>query len=63
MLGSGPDSLSSFNSRGCMYMELAGWPAGWRCWLLSGPEPAYLKSLMCFIWTRLTLSSTVRDGL
>ena len=32
-----------------VYMELAGWLAGWHCWLLSGPEPAYLKNLMCFI--------------
>lgn len=43
---------------------LAGWPAGWlACWLLTGPEPAYLKSLMYFIWACFTLSSGVGDEL
>lgn len=40
-----------------------GRPAGWDCWLLSGPEPAYLKSLMYFIWACFTLSSGVGDEL
>lgn len=43
--------------------RLASWPAGQHCWLLSGAELAYLKSLMYFIWGCFTLSSAVRDEL